>query len=125
MSAPLHRRSREDQPDIEQQIRNLLAEGQIWQAQELLKSVGGDQAPVDPKLREVLGPARVLGRSPARDYDRSAEFHWLKTKSEEYQGKWVALIGETLVASSDDLQELLAHLAELRLGDRPLIHHLI
>lgn len=124
MSAPLHRRTREEQPDIEQQIRSLLAEGQIWQAQELLKSAG-DDVPVDPKLREVLSPARVLGRSPARDYDRSAEFHWLKTKSEEYQGKWVALVGENLVASSDDLQELLARLAQLRLGDRPLIHHLI
>ncbi len=125
MSVPLHRRSREDQPDIEQQIRNLLAEGRIWQAQELLKSAGGDQAPVDPKLREVLGPARVLGTSPVRDFDRSAEFHWLKTNWDEYQGKWVALLGEDLLAASDTVEELRAHLAELNPKRRPLIHHLI
>ena len=124
MSAPLHRRSREDQTDIEQQIRDLLAEGQIWQAQQLLKSAG-DDAPVDPKLREVLGPARVLGRSPARGYDRSAEFRWLKTHWEEYEGKWVALVGEDLVASTDTLKELLARLTDLRLEREPLIHHLV
>jgi hypothetical protein len=125
MGALPHLRSREDQPEIEQQIRSLLAEGRIWEAQELLKSAGGDQAPVDPKLREVLGPARVLGRSPARDFDRSAEFQWLKTHWEAYEGKWVALVGEDLVASTDTLEELRARLAELRLKREPLIHHLI
>jgi len=124
MSAPLHRRHTEDQTDVEQKIRSLLAEGQIWEAQQLLKSVG-DDVPVDPMLRKVLGPARVLGRSPARDYDRSAEFHWLKTNWEAYEGKWVALVGEDVVASTDTLKELLARLANLRLEREPLIHHLI
>jgi hypothetical protein len=124
MSAPLHRSYQEEQPDIEQQIRSLLAEGQIWQAQELLKSAG-DRVPADSQLREVLGPARVLGKSPARDFDRRAEFHWLKTNWEAYEGKWVALVGEDLVASTETLKELLARLAELRLEREPLIHHLI
>ncbi|HEX5716034.1 MAG TPA: DUF5678 domain-containing protein [Thermoanaerobaculia bacterium] len=123
MSAPPHRRHTEDQPDVEQKIRSLLAEGQIWEAQQLLKSVGED-VPVDPKLREILGPTRVR-RSSFRDVDRSAEFHWLKTKAAEYEGKWVALVGESLVASSDTLKELLARLAELKLDREPLIHHLI
>jgi hypothetical protein len=124
MSVPLHRRSREDQPDIEQQIRDLLAEGRIWEAQELLKSAGGDQAPVDPKLRELLAPMRIR-KSAIKDFDRSAEFHWLKTNWEEYQGKWVALLGEDLLASSDTLEELRTHLAELNPKRRPLVHHLI
>lgn len=124
MSALPHLLSREDQPDIEQQIVALLAEGQIWEAQELLKSAG-DRIPADSKLREVLGPARVLGRSPARDFDRSAEFRWLKTNWEAYEGKWVALVGEDLVACTDTLKELLACLAELQLDRKPLIHHLI
>lgn len=123
MSAPLHRPSREDQPDIEQQIRSLLAEGQIWEAQQLLKSAGND-APVDSKLRELLAPLRIR-KSAIKDFDRSAEFHWLKTNWEEYQGKWVALLGEDLLASSDTLEELRAHLAELNPKRRPLIHHLI
>jgi hypothetical protein len=124
MSAPLHRSSRQEQPDIEQQIRSLLTEGRIWEAQELLKSAG-DCAPIDSKLREVLAPARVLGRSKAEGVDRGAEFHWLKTKAAKYQGKWVALVGENLVASTDTLKELLARLQDLRLEREPLIHHLI
>lgn len=124
MGALPHLRSREDQPDIEQQILSLLAEGQIREAQELLESAG-DRLPADSKLREVLGPARVLGRSPARDFDRSAEFRWLKKNWEAYEGKWVALVEEDLVASTDTLQELRARLAELRLKREPLIHHLI
>jgi hypothetical protein len=123
MSAPLHRRSREDQPDVEQQIRDLLAEGQIWKARELLKSAG-DRVPADSNLREVLGPPRVR-TSPVKGVDRSAEFHWLKTNWDQYEGKWVALVGENLVACSDTLKELLARLADCQFEREPLIHHLI
>ncbi len=79
---------------------------------------------MDPKLRDVLGPARVR-KSAIKDFDRSAEFHWLKTNWEAYQGKWVALLGEDLLASTDTLQELRVRLAELHPKRRPLIHHLI
>ena len=75
-------------------------------------------------MREILGPARVR-KSAVKGVDRSAEFHWLKTKAVEHPGKWVALVGEDLVASSDTLKELLAHLSEFRLDREPLIHHLI
>ena len=75
-------------------------------------------------MREILRPSRVR-KSAVKGVDRSAEFHWLKTKAAEHPGKWVALVGENLVASSDTLKELLAQLAELRLGREPLIHHLI
>jgi len=123
MSAPARLRHSADPPDAEQQIRSLLEEGQIWEAQELLKSAG-DRVPAGSKIREVLSPARVR-KSPVKGVDRSAEFHWLKTKAAEYPGKWVALVGEDLVASSDTLKELLARLSELRLEREPLVHHLI
>lgn len=122
MSVPL--RSGDDRSDIQEQIRSLLREGQIFEARELLESAG-DHVPADSTLRKALAPARVIGRSSFKDVDRSSEFHWLKTKSEPYQGKWVALVGENLVASSDTLQELRAQLAKLRLEQRPLIHHLV
>ena len=44
---------------------------------------------------------------------------------DEYQGKWVALVGESLVASSDSLKELLAELDQRKFERIPLIHHLI
>ena len=75
-------------------------------------------------MREVLSSARVR-KSAVKGADRSAEFHWLKTKAAEHPGKWVALVGKDLVASSDTLKDLLALLAELRLDRKPLIHHLI
>lgn len=121
MSVPL--RSRGDGPDVQEQIRSLLQEGQISDARELLDSVG-DRIPADSTLRKVLAPARILGKSSLRDVDRGAEFQWIKTQSEAYQGKWVALVGENLVASSDSLRDLRAQLAKLRLEQRPLIHHL-
>ena len=76
-------------------------------------------------MREVLSPARVRTSAAVKGVDRSAEFHWLKTKAAEHPEKWAALVGENLVAASDTLKELLAQLAELRLDREPLIHHLI
>lgn len=122
MSVPL--RSRDQAPDIEEQIRSVLREGRISEARELLESAG-DRVPADSTLRKVLAPARIIGTSSFTDVDRSAEFHWIKTNADAYQGKWVALVGEGPVASSDTLKELLARLAELRLEQRPLIHHFI
>jgi|SRR6185295_11747475 len=122
MSAPLHLRHTEDQPDVERQIRALLAEGQIWEAQQLLKSVG-DDVPVDPKLREVLAPPRIR-RIPEKGFDRSAEFHWLKTKAELYRGKWVALLGDELIASAETLKDLLVRVNELAPARKPLVHRI-
>lgn len=97
-------------------------EGRILDAQDVLEAAGPD-VPVDPKLREVLAPAKVR-KSDVRDVDRSQEFRWLKTHAAEHQGQWVALLGENLVASAEILRELLAQLDELQLDGKPLIHHL-
>jgi hypothetical protein len=124
MGVPLRQLSSQESPEVvEKQIRSLLMEGRILEAQHLLASAGS-KAPIDPKLREVLAPAKVR-KSDARDVDRSAEFRWLKTHAAEYQGHWVALLGENLVAASEILQELLAQLEELQLEGKPLIHHLV
>jgi hypothetical protein len=108
---------------MERQIRSLLEEGRIREARDLL-AAAGPAVRVDPKLRELLAPPRVR-KNPVRDVDRSAEFRWLETHAAEYQGKWVALLGKNLVASSGILKELLAQLDELQLAGKPLIHHLI
>lgn len=123
-SAPKPRYSGEDEGlRLEEQIRSLLAEGQIWEAQKLFNT-SGDLLPADSKLREVLSPPRIR-RSNVKGVDRSPEFHWLKTHADAHQGEWVALVGEDLVASSDSLKELLAKLDQLRFEREPLVHHLI
>jgi uncharacterized protein DUF5678 len=109
--------------ELEEQIRSLLAEGRIMEAQNLFNT-SGDLLPVDSKLREILSPPRTR-LVDMRDVDRSAEFHWLKTQADAYQGKWVALVGENLVASCDSLKDLLAEIRSQQFERTPLIHHLI
>jgi len=123
-SVPKPRYSREHEGlSLEEQIGSLLAEGRISEAQNLFNT-SGDLLPADSKLREVLSPPRIR-LSDYKDVDRTPEFRWINTHADEYQGQWVALVGETLVASSDSLKELLAQLRALRCERRPLIHHLI
>jgi len=38
--------------------------------------------------------------------DRSREAHWLQQHKEEYAGQWVALAGDRLVASGNDLKQV-------------------
>jgi len=108
---------------MEERIRALVEEGRILEARDLLKTAG-DQLPAGSSLRRILGPPRV-SKSDLLDVDRSPEFLWLKKHGDEYKGKWVALVGENLVAASEALKDLLARLDELHLDGKPLIHHLI
>ena len=110
---------------VEEQISSLIREGRIREAKELLES-SGDLVPAESKIREILAPARVR-KSDKRDVDRTPEFRWLKEHWDEHQGQWVALVGESLVASSDTFKGLLTQLEPLRSGfeRKPLIHHLI
>jgi hypothetical protein len=108
---------------MEERIRSLVEEGRILEARELLKTAG-DQVPAESNLRRVLGPPRV-SKSDLLDVDRSPEFRWLKKHALEYEGKWVALLGENLVASAETLKEMLARLDSLSLEGKPLLHHLI
>jgi hypothetical protein len=107
---------------VEGRIRSLVEEGKIYEAMKLLKTAGA-LVPADSKIREILGPPRIK-RSDERDVDRSAEFRWLKTHAASYQGKWVALVEEKLVASSNSLKELLVQIDQLQFERTPLIHHL-
>jgi len=107
---------------LEEQIRSLLVEGRILEAQNLFDTAG-DLLPADSKLRQVLSPPRIR-KSDRRDVDRSAEFHWLDVNSAKFKGQWVALIGESLVASAGTLAELLSQLDVTPLSGEPLIHHL-
>lgn len=108
---------------VEGRIRSLVEEGQIYEAMKLLETAGA-LVPANSEIREILGPPRIK-RSDKRGVDRSAEFRWIKTHAASYQGKWVALVEETLVASSNSLKELLVQIDQLQFERRPLIHHLL
>jgi hypothetical protein len=121
--AKRHEEAEDEGLSVENQIRSLLLEGRIRDAQDLLASAG-DLVPADSKLREVLAPPRVTVVD-RRDVDRTPEFNWLNEHWAEHQGMWVALVGDILVASSLSLSELLAQLDPLEFDRKPLIHHLV
>jgi Family of unknown function (DUF5678) len=123
MSAPLRHLPSQEPATVEERIRSLVEEGRILEARDLLKEAG-DQVPAESNLGRILGPPRV-SKSDLLDVDRSPEFLWLKKHAHEYQGKWVALVEENLVASSTTLKELLARLDQLQFEQEPLLHHLI
>jgi len=122
-SAKPHFSREEERLKVEGQMRSLLAEGRILEAVRLLEEAG-DLVPPDSKIRKVLSPPTIK-LSDRRDVDRTPEFRWLDTHEVEYQGKWVALVEDELVASSDTLKELLVQIDQLQFARRPLIHHLI
>ena len=56
---------------------------------------------------------RVLAKNlPIKD--RSREVEWLNEHRDEYAGQWIALDGEKLIASGDDLKQVVS--AARRLG---------
>lgn len=101
-------------------IRAMLEQGRIREAQSLY-DFAKDRVQ-DSKIQEALSSPRVKSSSK-KDVDRSAEFRWLNLNSARFRGRWVALLGDQLVASADSLKELLAELKELKLEGRPLVHH--
>lgn len=103
-------------------IREHLAHGRILAAQNLLE-FARDLIPPDSKLMNALAPPRVK-RIDRRDVDRTREFRWLTSNGAKYRGQWVALVGESLVASAATLTRLLAELRANPPSTKPLIHHL-
>src|SRR5262249_47024747 len=64
-----------------------------------------------PDTPEYARVKRLL-RRPAtrtdqrRDRPRTAEYEWLRSHSDEFRGRWVALSGDALIATSTSLREL-------------------
>lgn len=114
----------ERQPmSLEDEVRAFLEEGRISEAKRLVESAG-DELPAGSSLRKIFAPPQFKNVD-RRDVDRTLEFNWLKAYGPCYSGKWVALVGEELVACSEDLDKLLAALEDRSFERSPLVHHII
>lgn len=107
-------------------IRVMLDRDQVASARTLL-SVAIAERIGDTELRKIaavlVAPTSV--KKLFRDRDRSAEYGWLTLHSTEYRGRWVALVGDELVAAAGSLKELLLSLQTSgRKGDA-LIHRVV
>jgi hypothetical protein len=108
---------------VEGEVRALLARGRIFEAGKLVENAG-DLLPEGSSLRKIFAPPRFKDVD-RRDVDRTPEFNWLKANGSVYSGKWVALVGENLVACAETLDELLAEIEGRSFVHNPLVHHII
>lgn len=75
------------------------------------------------RLRQALA-APLVQPVAEHDVDRSREYAWLKAHANEYRGRWVALLGDNVVAVASSLRGLREALRDSSLAGSPLVHRL-
>jgi hypothetical protein len=111
--------------DFVQAVRRLLASEEATAAR-LMVAQGALRFPEHPWLaraNRILNPSRITSR-PASAPDRSGEFAWLKRHAGEHRGQWVALLGDELLTSGDELEHVLREVRRRNLEAKPLVHHI-
>ncbi len=106
-----------------EEIRAHLGEGRYRTAQRLAK-LAIAQFPDHAGLRTMnrgLNQRRVR-TSPATGQGRSEELEWLRNPPESMRGKWVALVGNEMVAAAEALAEVMESLKSMNLPKTPLVH---
>jgi len=62
------------------------------------------------RLADLLAPPKIINAHLPPDPNAYKDMRWLKTHHDEYQGQWVALRGDDLIAVAPSRKELLAKL---------------
>jgi len=107
-------------------IRELAGTDRVGGARKVLQEAL-HHFPRDPVLarwKELLSPAKVIGSVPSIGLNRDAELLWLDTHGPAYRGKWVAVLGDRLVAYAESLKDLAAQIEERPLERAPLFHRI-
>lgn len=107
------------------ELKDLLSKGELLKARHILeKSLLEGQRFSEPlqKLNEALSLEEVATRAVISP-QRKDEATWIKTNRAAYKGKWVALLGDQVVASGDTFKELIAVVRRKYLSPAPVIHH--
>lgn len=109
-----------------EQVKDLLENGAVDKARKILESQSvafmSDERLL--KLSRVIRPGRVVTHD-TRGPDRKAEMAWIKSNASDYKGKWVAVLGDSLVASGKDLKSVLASVRKQQFKTQPLIHRIV
>ena len=108
-------------------VRELAGTDRVGGARRVLQEAL-QKFPHDPVLarwKELLGPAKFNGYSPASGFTRDAELRWLDTHGSAYPGEWVAVLGDRLLGHSKDLQELTEQLKAQPPTEHPPLYHYI
>lgn len=106
-------------------VKHLLGQGHVVTAREMLQHALR-QYPTDERLLnlyQAVSPGNVVRRD-MRYSNRTSEMAWIQANCSHYHGKWIALLGEEVIAVGDNLKAVLRIMQEQQLKDTPLIHHL-
>ena len=110
-----------------ERIRELVEADKVEGARRLLAEAleRGDHGEDLSSWQRVLAkgkPIRV--GSGDLDFDRTPEVTWIREKSAPYQGQWVALLGDRLLAHSESLDEVVSILKAHKPPRRPMLHYI-
>lgn len=91
------------------------------------RALGREMAARWPDAPEVISAMRILTRprvevrqGSGRSLDR--EYAWLGLHAHKYPGRWLAILGDTLIASEPNLDEVLRQLRLIQDGESALLH---
>lgn len=108
----------------ERQISQLVEEGRVRKARELLQHA----LAVYPESVGLKGWQKVLARPTvrrvkgARARSRHLEYEWLKQHGREHQGQWVALGGDRLLSAGPKLADVISQARASGEAADPLVH---
>jgi hypothetical protein len=108
------------------EVKGLLSKGEIIKAHQLLeKALIAGHRFSEPllKLHDALSPGRV-NTSSVKTPHRKYEASWIKANRAAYTKKWVAVLGEQVIASGDTFKQVLAAVKQQKLSVSPVIHYI-
>lgn len=123
MAQPL-RKPVPEPPSYSDRIRELVAEGEILEAQKLLaEALEQEECGEDlSHWKRLIRPTKTFRVGGERAPDPTADFQWLQEHAREYDGQWVALRNGELLTSASSLKEILAILKEREPEQATLLH---
>jgi uncharacterized protein DUF5678 len=110
-----------------EEIQGILNSGTLRGAREVAEQ-GLALFPGHPelrRLRHVLRPFESRIISGHRQPDRRETFRWIAENAWKYPGQWIAVLGETLIAASSKLSEVLETVEEKHFDEPPLLYHVV
>ena len=105
-------------------VREMVEQGNVEGGRLLAETLSREWPHSEEMLHfaRVLAPPEVLAREGERGRTLQRERAWLKEHAHEHPGEWLAVYEEALLASSADLERVLAAVRASAPGGEPLLH---
>jgi len=110
--------------EANQEIRRLSERGRMRDAWVIARWASAKRRDSELLARwaEVLKPTPARAAGPATGRPRRREESWLRRHAREYQGQWVALLGDRLIAASPRFSEVRQSVRAVGCASDVLLH---